>query len=392
VTFSGSSDPDAFPISGLVKWTDRNFLGYGNMVGAEVNASPDTQSVSLEYTQRWLFGLPLSGGFDFTFRHTKRLAAMDTEAPFFNGDETRAYPDGFDSYEEYASASKYPPDVYLMEYDQLGFSLGFSTGYRWSTVAGNLGLGGGIRTGLVKNIYDDKIWRPFDPVLRDRNNEWSMSNQFWTSISLDQRDVYYDPSKGYYGIQRFGFYGLFPFEREHYIKSDTKAEYFLTLFNLPITDTYSFKAVFGIHTGVSLILRQPSHLNQELPIILDANKLVIDGMFTARGWTGERLNRGLALWENWAEVRFPVVPGILALDLFFDAAAVKPTVPGFFKDFEMEDMRFSFGGGIRFAIPQFPFRFIFAKRFQVVDGEVVWPGGNMGGKLDFVISFALATY
>jgi outer membrane protein insertion porin family len=357
------------------------------MVGAEVNASPDTQSVSLEYTQRWLFGLPLSGGCDFTFRHTKRQAAKDNEAPFFNGDELYAFPDGFDSYAAYADASKYPPDVYLMDYNQFGFSLGFSTGYRWSTAAGNLGLGGGIRTGLVKNKYDD-VDRPFDPILRAGNNKWRNSNSVWTSLSLDQRDVYYDPSKGYYGVQRFGFYGLFPFETEHYIKSDTKAEYFLTLFSLPITETYNFKAIFGIHTGVSFILPQ---LGLRYPEIEDANKLVIDGMFVGRGWTDQRLVRGNALWENWAEIRFPIVPGILALDWFFDAAAVKVTPEAFFSDFQMEDMRFSLGGGIRFAIPQFPFRFIFAKRFKVEEGNVKWIKGNMGG-LDFVISFALATY
>jgi outer membrane protein insertion porin family len=218
-----------------------------------------------------------------------------------------------------------------------------------------------------------------------------MANSFWTSISLDQRDVYYDPSKGYYGFQRFGYYGILPFEREHYVKSDTKAEYFITLFNLPITDTYNLKTVFGIHTGVSFILRQPGYFDHELPLIENANKLVIDGMFTARGWTGERLNRGLALWENWAEIRIPIVPGILAIDWFVDAAAVKPTIPSFFNELAMTDMRFSLGGGIRFAIPQFPFRFIFAKRFLVKDGAVEWLDGNMG-PLDFVISFALSTY
>ncbi|GHV79966.1 outer membrane protein assembly factor BamA [Spirochaetia bacterium] len=392
VTFSGSSDPDAFPVSILAKWNDRNFLGYGNMIGAEITASPDTQSASLEYTQRWLFGLPLSGGFDFTFRHTVRKAAMDNQAPFFNGDETRAFPDGFDSYEEYVSASKYPPTWALMDYNQLGFSLGFSTGYRWNTAAGNLGVGGGIRTGLVDNIYDADIYRPFDPILREDNNKWIWTNSYWTSVSLDQRDLYYDPSKGYYGIQRFGFYGVFPFEREHYIKSDTKLEYFLTLFNLRITDNYSFKGIFGIHSGLSFILPQPGYAE---PAIEDANKLVIDGMFNARGWTGERLNRGLALWENWAEVRFPVVPGILALDFFFDAAEIADTPENVFRrDVDgsfIDRMKFSLGGGIRFAIPQFPFRFILAKRARVINGQWEWQDGNLG-PLDFVISFALATY
>jgi outer membrane protein insertion porin family len=393
LTFSGSSDPDAFPISGLIKWNDRNFLGYGNMVGAEVNASPDTQSASLEYTHRWIFGLPLSGGFDFTVRHTKRQAAMDERAPFFNGDEKESFPDGFDSYADYIDSSKYPPETDLIDYDQWSLSVGFSTGYRFTTFLGNLGLGGGIRSGVIKNIYDADIHRPFDPTLREGNNQWTPANSVWTSISLDQRDIYYDPSKGYYGTQRFGYYGIFPFEREHYMKSDTKAEYFLTLFSLPITDTYNFKAIFGIHTGVSFILRQPGFFDHELPLIEESNKLAVDGMFVGRGWTGERANKGLALWENWAEIRFPLVPGILALDWFFDAAAVKSTPDTFFNDFHMEDMRFSFGGGLRFAIPQFPFRFIFAKRFKVIDGEIEWQQGNIGSAgIDFVISFALSTY
>ncbi|MFP3041693.1 outer membrane protein assembly factor BamA [Treponema primitia] len=390
LTFSGSSDPDAFPVSGLIKWNDRNFLGYGNVAGIELNASPDTQSASLEYTQRWIFGLPLSGGFDFTVRHTTRQAAMDNEAPYFNGDETWAYPDGFDSYDDYVSDSKYPPAVYLMDYNQWGLSLGFTTGYRFVTALGNLGIAGGIRTGLVENIYDADIFRPFDPFLRKGNNDWTPTTSIWTSLSLDQRDIYYDPSNGYYLFQRFGFYGLLPrdIEREHYIKSDSKAEYFFTLLNLPITDNYSFKTVFSIHTGLSMILRQPNYSTAEID---DANKLVVDGMFIGRGWTGERLNRGLALWENWAEIRMPIVPGILAIDWFFDAAAVKPTLDSFFNEFKMEDMRFSLGGGLRFAIPQFPFRFIFAKRFVVNDGEVKWQKGNMGD-LDFIISFALSTY
>ncbi|MFP3089258.1 outer membrane protein assembly factor BamA [Treponema sp. TIM-1] len=396
VTFSGSADPDSFPISGLVKWNDRNFLGRGNIVGAGVTASPDTQALSLEYTQRWLFGLPLTGGFDFSVQHAKRVAAMDRLDPVFDGDETYAYPDGFDSYAEYERNNKLPPSAYLMEYNQWSFSLGFSTGYRFLTPLGNLSLGGGIRSALVHNSYDDDLFRAFDPTLRSGNNRWVPAESLWTSISLDQRDVYYDPSKGYYGIQRFGLYGIFPFEVEHYLKSDTKAEYFLTLFNLQLFDNYALKAVFGIHTGVSFIFPEPGY---DKAMIEDANKLLVDGMFVGRGWTDQRLNRGLALWENWAEIRIPVVPNILALDLFFDAAAVKETPKTFFSEFKLDDMRFSFGGGLRFAIPQFPFRFIFAKRFKYTDGAFTWIPGSIGGNpskpasgIDFVISFALSTY
>jgi outer membrane protein insertion porin family len=394
LTFSGVAD-GSFPVSGMVKWNDRNFLGSGNIVGAELTASPETQVLALEYTHRWLFGLPLSGGFDFTVQHTKRLTAMDTLAPFFNGDEDYAYPDGFGSYKDYEDNSKLPSNEYLMNYNEWRISLGLSTGYRFTTFLGNLGVGGGIRSGIVLDTYDSNLYRPFDPTLRERNNKWTPANSIWTSVSLDQRDIYYDPSRGYYGTQRLGYYGVFDFEKEHYIKSDTKAEFFLTLFDIPITDTYSFRGVFGIHTGLSFIFKQP----HKSLAIAEANKLAVDGMFIGRGWTGEYSNRGLALWENWAEVRIPVVSGVLAWDFFFDAAAVKDTPRDFFTNFQSSDMLYSFGGGLRFTIPQFPFRFLFAKRFKVEDGKVVWQHGNIFGNsdrassgIDFVISFALSTY
>jgi outer membrane protein insertion porin family len=122
-----------------------------------------------------------------------------------------------------------------------------------------------------------------------------------------------------------------------------------------------------------------------------ANQLAIDGMFYGRGWTNEYRNKGLVLWENWAELRFPIVPGVLAWDFFLDAAAVKTTPEVFFKEFSMDDMRYSLGGGIRFTIPQFPFRLGFAKRFRTINGALNWEDGGIGG-LDFVLSFALSSY
>jgi outer membrane protein insertion porin family len=409
LTFSGTSDPDAFPVSLMTRWNDRNLLGTGNQMGAEVNASPDTQSLSLDYTHRWIFGLPLSGSFDFAVQHTKRYTARDDMAPFFYNDDRDkdyAYPDGFKDYDAYISAAKVPPDEFLMPYNQWSLSLGVSTGYRWSTFLGNLTVSGGVRLGMLRSIFDSELYRPFDPVLRDENNRWTPATSLWTSVALDQRDVYYDPSRGYYGIQRVGYYGLLGIENEHYVRTDTKAEWFITLFNIPVTDNWSFKAVFGVHSGLSFIFRQPFYNS---PIIEEANQLAVDGMFTGRGWTGEYSRKGFALWENWAEVRFPVVPGILAWDFFFDAAGVKGTPGDFFTAFGGNDysnpghntffMRFSMGGGFRFTIPQFPFRFSLAKRFKITDGKVEWMGGAIGNNpnkpsagLDFVISFALATY
>ena len=397
VTFSGSSDPDAFPVSGLLRYNDRNFLGYGNMVSAELNASPDTQTLTFGYTHRWIFGLPLSGSVDLTLYHTQRRAFMDNVAPFFNGDEEYAFPDGFSSFDEYVAASKSPTSEYLMNYDQWSVSMGFSTGYRWSTFLGNLGLGGGFRTGWVMNDYDEKLFRPFDPVLRDRNKDFIPALSLWTSLSLDQRDIYYDPGKGYYLIQRLGLYGILPppIEREHYMKSETKGEYFHTILSIPITENYTFNAVLGVHTGISFIFPQSPGRALEIEY---ANMLSVDGMFIGRGWTDKRTDRGLALWENWVELRFPILPGMLAFDLFFDAAASKDTPEDLFTHFAPDDMVYSFGFGPRFSIPQFPFRFLFTKGFTTGSQGFTWKKGIIGATddpasgLDFVISFAISTY
>jgi outer membrane protein insertion porin family len=136
------------------------------------------------------------------------------------------------------------------------------------------------------------------------------------------------------------------------------------------------------------------------PVVEETNKLAIDGMFVGRGWYDERINsRGYALWENWLELRIPLVPNLLAFDWFFDADVAKKTPEDFFRRLSIEDWRFSFGGGFRFTIPQFPFRFLIAKRFRIVNGNVQWQGGNMfqssgnpSSGLDFIISFALTTY
>jgi len=391
VTFSGNADPETFPLSGQIMFNDRNLAGTGNQLGLELTSSiVDTTSFSVNYLHRYIFGLPLSLGADFSVNYSRNMASMDNQGPIFYGDEDYAYPDGFASFAEYESASKLPPRDYLMEYNQIYLSMGLSTGYRWSTLLGNLSVSGGMRFGFIRNEYDDLL-RPFDPVLRGSNKKWTPLNSFWASVSLDQRDIYYDPSSGYYLYGRLGIYGLFNQEREHYMRTDLKAEYFLTLFDLPVSENWSFKSVLGLHTGFSFINRQAGR-----PLMIEeASKLAVDGMFTGRGWSNEYRNKGLMLWENWVELRFPVVPGILAFDLFFDFAGVE----GSDNKFIIDDLRFSYGGGLRFTIPQFPFRLSLAKRFSFKDGKFIWERGALFGNssnpdpalgMDLVISFVLS--
>ena len=414
LTFSGSADPDAFPISFLVKWNDKNIAGSGNELGAEVNSSViDTSSFAVNYLHRWVLGMPLSLGFDLSANYTNRLATMDNQPPFFFGDEANAFPDGFSSYQEYFSRKKIPARDYLMDYEQWYISLGISSGYRWSTLLGIFGIGGGFRFGILRNSYDSEMFRPFDPTIRNSNNMWTPKNSIWMTLSLDQRDIFYDPSRGYYVYERFGIYGILQndVEREYYLRSDSKLQYYLTLFNLPVTENWNFKSVLALHGGLSFIFNQPGK-EGNIPVMEDANKLAVDGMFTGRGWSGEYRNKGLLLVDSWAELRFPLVRGILAFDFFFDAAAIE-TQQGYYfghyedivdgkpvikSNFTWENFRFSFGGGFRFTMPQFPLRLSLAKRFLIVDGAVEWQRGILFSGtdpestrgLDLVLSFVLS--
>jgi outer membrane protein insertion porin family len=400
ITFSGSADPDSFPISGLIKWNDRNVAGTGNELGIELNSTVvDSGTLSINYLHRWALGLPLSLGVDLSASYAKKLATMDNHAPFFIGDEDRAFPDGFFSYDDYIKNNRTPTRDYLMNYDQWYISLGFSTGYRWITFLGIFGINGGMRFGIINNSYDAEIYRPFDPALRDGNNKWNPKNSFWFSTSLDQRDIFYDPSKGYYLHDRIGFYGILAEEREHYIRNDAKAEYFLTLFNIPVTEKWNFKSVLGLHAGLSTIFAQPGR-----PLVIEqVNMLAVDGMFIGRGWSSRYRYKGYLLLDSWVELRFPLVHGILAWDLFFDAAGIETKEGYYFGEFEgkpnftIENMKFSYGGGLRFTLPQFPIRLSLVKCFEIIDGEIKWKPGALFGNInkpemgmDLIMSFVLS--
>jgi outer membrane protein insertion porin family len=293
-----------------------------------------------------------------------------------------------------------------MNYNQWYISLGLSTGYSWSTFLGTLGLNGGVRFGLINNSYEEEFI-PFDPTLRGENGMWTPKNSIWTSASLDQRDIYYDPSRGFYLYERLSFYGILPNEKEHYFRSDSKAQYFHTLFDIPITNNWSLKSVFAANLGFSLILPQLGRAvpgtDPKIPAVENSNKLALDGMFVGRGWGNEYSNKGLMLVDTWMEFRFPLVPGILAWDFFLDAAGVETVQGYYFREFEgkanftfFDNMRFSLGGGLRVTMPQFPIRISLAKRFKFVDKKIEWQPGSLfnpndtNGGLDIVFSFTMS--
>jgi len=431
VAFGGNSE---FPVSGQIRWQDRNFLGRGETIGAETVFSPVNQHLAFNFKEPYLFGRRWSGALQLSVDRSKQTdMPQDILSPIFNGNEDNAVPDPYTgkyvfssdqtsgTYDGYSAGDPFPgtptqsdidtynlvtdyeyaggdsaaiPSDNLMEYTEWNISLGGNTGYRWRTPVGQLGVGTSLKTSINYVNYDKTLYRPFDPVTRDNLGKWLFVNKWGLNASLDTRDLVYSPSNGYYLSQAVTFTGGFLLGTRHYIRTDSKAEGYLTLFDLPVFDNWNWKMVLAAQSSISFILPQfwvpQKYRDNPQPVAGTTDLLYIDGMFNARGW--DRRTDGQALWYNWLELRMPLAERVIWFDQFFDAAAL-------YKDrhdvgqLGIDNMLFSFGAGIRFVIPQFPIRLYLAKRFTVQDGNVEWgtgglfnPNNKPGKGLDFVFS------
>lgn len=345
VTFSGVTDPDELPFALFVKWQDSNVKGTGKTVNASTSISTTDQTISVGYGENWFFGQPISSSISAEFGHS----SLKTLRMGF-------LPDG-----------RVNNDSYYMDYEQYHFSLGLSLARRWTPDWAILSWSGGITGSLKNNIYNSDLWVPVDAGLPDYANKWGWSNGIWTAFSVDDRDINYDPSKGWFASQRFTWFGITPWEDKFYLRTETKLEKYFTLFSIPITEAYNLRLILSLYSGISMLFPTKN------TALGDTNRLYLDGMFNARGWTDiYRKDKGKAMWSNIIELRLPVVPGILAVDGFFDFGVIKKEVRQIFNSLSWEDFYYSVGPGIRFLIPQFPLRLLFANTFKIVDGKTEW--------------------
>ena len=358
MTFSGVSDPDDFPISLFARWQNSNLRGEGRSISTGTNISNTAQTVNASYGQNWLFDLPIGISESISFSHSKESSLR-----------LQVLNDGTVS-----------DDEYYMQFESWGVTFSSSIGRRWLPDFAILQLNGGLSTLLNSNVYDQGIYVPHDSSINQNANRLGLTNSVWGSVSLDNRNISYDPSRGWFVSQRLGWYGLIPgLEKEFFLKSDTKLEGYFTLFNIPITKAWSLKAVFAAYTGLTAIFPIPGTL------LGDSNKAYIDGMFNGRGWTSiYNKVRGKAMLSNRVELRIPIFPNIVGVDGFFDAAAVTTDVKTMFNSLSVNDFYFSFGPGLRFLLPQFPLHLLYAWTFKYSDAKG-WYFNDPNGV--FVLSF-----
>jgi outer membrane protein insertion porin family len=275
-----------------------------------------------------------------------------------------------------------------MPYDSWSIDLSLSSGYSMRTPVGDLGFGGAISFGVGKKTYDEARYRPADEDLRNHLDQWRLGNKLIFKTYLNNLDLSWNPSKGYYASERVTWAGILPppNESQQYIKSETKLEGFVTLFDIPVLPKWNLKWVLGAHTGYQTLMAKPG-----MDLLVSDDWLYIDGTFNARGWNDIYGFEGVRLWDNWIELRMPILEQYFWLDGFLDAAMLKtpaglvnmnpesnpdtpvvdPSRPDL-ADLSWNDMAMSMGFGIRFSIQQLPFRFYFAKRFVYDGSDIVW--------------------
>jgi outer membrane protein insertion porin family len=395
IMFSGGD----FPISGTVKWNERNFRGMGQTFGVNVELSPIKQLASLNFFEPWMLGVRWSMGASLSVDHSRQTGVLqDLLSPVFPDGDAGAAPDPYTTEAEYLAAleaGETIPDQYLMSYDSFEVSLAFNTGYRMQTDAGMLGVRGSLSSRLRYIDYDPLLYRPFEESVRDNLGAFRIIDRLSPSIYLDGRDYYLNPTNGWYLSQGFGYTGGLLFGSRHYIRTDTTAEGFLKLFSLPVFEGWDWSIILAAHSGLSLILPQfyfdPDRANGkpwDWDTVTDSTDLLyIDGMTVGRGW---RQMYGEALWDNKIELRTPLAKDVLTGVLFFDAAALWPEYTDV-GAMTIQDFRFSFGAGLRFTIPQFPIRLYLGKAFQVDEtGKVVWKDGDLALGSNFSLSFIIS--
>ena len=362
LTFSGTTEDSGtiLPVSLMLKVENSNLFGEGRTISAGTTVAPNEQTISLGYSQNWIGDYPISFSTSLSLSHAKTSSLVNFWSPSLELVQNR----------------------YYLNYHDWSTTWSSGVSRRWTPDYAILTLSGGFATSLQKNVFDESVYVPAETAVSSYANRWGISNAIYTSFSVDNRDINYDPSKGWFFNERLTWHGLIPhLEKEFYLKTDTKLEGYLKLFDIPVSETWSFKWVLAAYTGFSAIIPVENGINSN-------NSIYIDGMLNGRGWSDVyKTASGLAMLSNRLELRMPVIPGILGIDGFWDAAAVKHRVQDV-DSFKIEDFFFSYGPGIRFLIPQLPLHLMFAWRYRIVDGKAEFADQPF----NFVLSFNIVNY
>ena len=434
LNFSGSVYES--PVQLFVQWNDNNFLGKGYGFGVSTNLSTTTQNLTLSFSDSWLGGERVYLGGYVGFEHSTRgrilqdlRSPSDTGVPdpyegyyvykydvyegdnvihrageVYGGVPTR---DEIDEYDlvtdyEYARFMNFPIDEdFFMHYESFNFNFGINVGYTWATHIGRFSISSGPGFMLEYIDYDETLYRPYSQYLRDNLREAVFNNRWTSTFAWDFRDNINTPNQGFYIKETLSYVGGLMLGNVHYVKSRTHFEGYIRLFDIPVKENvWNYKTILKTKSSFAVILPQYMYdkasktwRNSTEADLTTNDLLFTDGMNTMLGWDVE--TDLYATWQNYIALQMPLYEQYVWAELFFEATGIwdnlSDLVPRKKKDgrSSLEDhFYYTIGAGLRLTIPGLPIGFYLARRFRVLNGEVVWQEGNgFNGKLDYILSF-----
>lgn len=400
LTFGGNNT--GFPISFLASISDKNLVGTGMKLTAGVQLTTDYQAVNLSWSDSWVGNKRWANGVSFQFERSYKSNNLTKNA---NSDylfgRNNAYPNGYNSYEEWqARRGATPPNQYLMDYTMYRFSLGYNTGYTWSFAPGRLTLSGSLNFGLNKVYYNENEGMPYEYLVYKYRQAWQWSNFLSLSIQWDGRDLVQNTTKGYLISQSFTYAGGIIGGLSNYIRSNTSAAGYLTLFK--VGDGIRPRALVASLTS-SLGLMLPQWWNCDVDAgntgwrwhdpkygATKSEMLYIDGMMVSRG-TDSVYDLAL-LWDTILELSFPIAVDIVNIEAFTSITAGAPKLAIGEK---LETTWYgAFGIGARLKISGFPLGIFLVANYSISEGmrSVEWKTGGLFNYIRPVLSINMSIF
>lgn len=400
LTFGGNNT--GFPISFLASISDKNLVGTGMKLTAGVQLTTDYQAVNLSWSDSWVGNKRWANGVSFQFERSYKSNNLTKNA---NSDylfgRNNAYPNGYNSYEEWqARRGATPPNQYLMDYTMYRFSLGYNTGYTWSFAPGRLTLSGSLNFGLNKVYYNENEGMPYEYLVYKYRQAWQWSNFLSLSIQWDGRDLVQNTTKGYLISQSFTYAGGIIGGLSNYIRSNTSAAGYITLFK--VGDGIRPRALVASLTS-SLGLMLPQWWNCDVDAgntgwrwhdpkygATKSEMLYIDGMMVSRG-TDSVYDLAL-LWDTILELSFPIAVDIVNIEAFTSITAGAPKLAIGEK---LETTWYgAFGIGARLKISGFPLGIFLVANYSISEGmrSVEWKTGGLFNYIRPVLSINMSIF
>lgn len=347
------------PINLQISLTENNFLGKGFQFSGtgELGFDPLRVVLKSSFVHPYIYGKSGILKAEVGYNGIQRSTFQDLDG---NG-----VIDPYSSNAAYLVNNKLVPDDYTMSYTDHGLYGSLGTGYTWYPWFGRIGVYGEFRAGLNYAVYDETTAYPFSEEIRANHNRWLYSDQLYLKFSLDTRDITFAPSRGFILSQDVTFAGIFPGERNYFIKTRSRLDAYLTFLDIPVTPKWSFRLILGLRTAFNALWDAPW---AQYPVSIEKNGFVLDGIVRGIGW--DYLSGGKYFWENTLKITFPIIPRLLAFDLRGD-------VLGFWNSDEalretnVTNFLFDVGVAVNITYPQFPFYIYLIKKFTVDQAGVV---------------------